>query len=48
MSWLNKLLPPKIKRNESGIARKSTLPEGLWSNARPVKRCFMPLISTTI
>jgi acetyl-CoA carboxylase carboxyl transferase subunit beta len=31
MSWLNKLLPPKIKRNESGIARKSTLPEGLWS-----------------
>jgi acetyl-CoA carboxylase carboxyl transferase subunit beta len=31
MSWLNKLLPPKIKRNESGIARKSSLPEGLWS-----------------
>jgi acetyl-CoA carboxylase carboxyl transferase subunit beta len=31
MSWLNKLLPPKIKRNDSGIARKSTLPEGLWS-----------------
>jgi acetyl-CoA carboxylase carboxyl transferase subunit beta len=31
MSWLNKLLPPKIKRNETGIARKSTLPEGLWS-----------------
>jgi acetyl-CoA carboxylase carboxyl transferase subunit beta len=31
MSWLNKLLPPKIKRNESGVARKSTLPEGLWS-----------------
>ena len=31
MSWLNKLLPPKIKRSESGIARKSTLPEGLWS-----------------
>ena len=31
MSWLNKQLPPKIKRNESGVARKSTLPEGLWS-----------------
>ena len=31
MSWLNKLLPPKIKRNDSGVARKSTLPEGLWS-----------------
>ncbi len=31
MSWLNKLLPPKIKRNDSGVARKSALPEGLWS-----------------
>ncbi len=31
MSWLNKLLPPKIKRNDSGVARISTLPEGLWS-----------------
>lgn len=31
MSWLNKLLPPKIKRNEAGFTRKSTLPEGLWS-----------------
>ena len=31
MSWLDKQLPPKIKRNESGVARKSTLPEGLWS-----------------
>ena len=31
MSWLSKLLPPKIKRNESGVARKSSLPEGLWS-----------------
>jgi acetyl-CoA carboxylase carboxyl transferase subunit beta len=31
MSWLNKLLPPKIKRNEPGVTRKSTLPEGLWS-----------------
>jgi len=31
MSWLNKLLPPKIKRNENGGARKSSLPEGLWS-----------------
>ncbi|MBL8395230.1 MAG: acetyl-CoA carboxylase carboxyltransferase subunit beta [Candidatus Accumulibacter sp.] len=31
MGWLNKLLPPKIKRNDSGIARRSSLPEGLWS-----------------
>jgi acetyl-CoA carboxylase carboxyl transferase subunit beta len=31
MSWLNKLLPPKIKRNENGGARRSALPEGLWS-----------------
>ena len=30
MSWLSKLLPPKIKRSE-GEARKSSLPEGLWS-----------------
>ncbi|MDR3353390.1 MAG: acetyl-CoA carboxylase carboxyl transferase subunit beta, partial [Zoogloeaceae bacterium] len=28
MSWLNKLLPPKIKR-ESG-AHRASLPEGLW------------------
>jgi acetyl-CoA carboxylase carboxyl transferase subunit beta len=31
MGWLNKLLPPKIKRNDSGVARRSSLPEGLWS-----------------
>lgn len=31
MSWLDKQLPPKIKRNETGVARKSPLPEGLWS-----------------
>jgi acetyl-CoA carboxylase carboxyl transferase subunit beta len=31
MGWLNKLLPPKIKRNDTGVARKSSLPEGLWS-----------------
>ncbi|MDR1349891.1 MAG: acetyl-CoA carboxylase carboxyl transferase subunit beta, partial [Zoogloeaceae bacterium] len=30
MSWLNKLLPPKINRDQSG-ARRNTLPEGLWS-----------------
>ena len=30
MSWLKKLLPPKIKR-DPGVERKSTLPEGLWS-----------------
>ena len=31
MSWLNNLLPPKIKRSEPGAARKTSLPEGLWS-----------------
>ncbi|MFT3849918.1 MAG: acetyl-CoA carboxylase, carboxyltransferase subunit beta [Propionivibrio sp.] len=31
MSWLNNPLPPKIKRSEPGVERKSTLPEGLWS-----------------
>lgn len=31
MSWLNKLLPPKIKRNDTGASRRSALPEGLWS-----------------
>ena len=30
MSWLSKLLPPKIKR-ESGAQRRGALPEGLWS-----------------
>jgi acetyl-CoA carboxylase carboxyl transferase subunit beta len=29
MSWLQKLLPPRIKRNES--ARNKSIPEGLWS-----------------
>ena len=31
MSWLNKLLPPKIKRKDTGTERKTNLPEGLWS-----------------
>lgn len=30
MSWLTKLLPPKIKR-EQGVQRRGALPEGLWS-----------------
>lgn len=30
MSWLNKLLPPKIKR-ESRTDKPSSVPEGLWS-----------------
>ncbi|MCK9258880.1 MAG: acetyl-CoA carboxylase, carboxyltransferase subunit beta [Azoarcus sp.] len=30
MSWLQKLLPPKIKRNDPG-ARNKSIPEGLWS-----------------
>ena len=31
MTWLNKLLPPKIKRESGQASRRSTLPEGLWS-----------------
>ena len=31
MSWLNKLLPPKIKRKDTPAERKTNLPEGLWS-----------------
>ena len=31
MSWLNKLLPPKIKRKDTSAERKTNLPEGLWS-----------------
>ena len=31
MSWLEKLLPPKIKRSDSAGRGKSTIPEGLWS-----------------
>ena len=31
MSWLQKLLPPKIKRSESVARSKSSIPEGLWS-----------------
>lgn len=27
MSWLDKILPPKIKREDNG---KSGVPEGLW------------------
>ncbi|RIX46955.1 MAG: acetyl-CoA carboxylase carboxyltransferase subunit beta [Rhodocyclales bacterium GT-UBC] len=30
MSWLTKLLPPKIKREQGG-QRRANLPEGLWS-----------------
>ncbi|MDR2091959.1 MAG: acetyl-CoA carboxylase, carboxyltransferase subunit beta [Azoarcus sp.] len=30
MNWLQKLLPPRIKRNEN-VARTNAIPEGLWS-----------------
>jgi len=30
MGWFQKLLPPKIKRRESGDAGKKVVPEGLW------------------
>lgn len=31
MSWLQKLLPPKIKRSDTAARGKSSIPEGLWS-----------------
>ena len=44
MSWLNKLLPPKIK-HESGAPRRNTLPEGLWSKC---PSCEAVLYSTDL
>jgi len=43
MSWLQKLLPPKIKRNP-GIAKKA-VPEGLWSKC---ERCEAVLYSADL
>ena len=31
MSWLQKLLPPKINRSVGGAGSRKTVPEGLWS-----------------
>ena len=44
MSWLTKLLPPKIKR-DSGAQRKNVLPEGLW---RKCKSCEAVLYATDL
>ena len=44
MSWLNKLLPPKIKR-ESGPRKNSPLPEGLW---RKCPSCEAVLYATDL
>lgn len=43
-SWLNKLLPPKIKR-EIGSQRRNALPEGLWSKC---PSCEAVLYSTDL
>lgn len=43
-SWLNKLLPPKIKR-EVGSQRRNALPEGLWSKC---PSCEAVLYSTDL
>ena len=43
MSWLNKLLPPKIKRD--GAPRRNALPEGLWSKC---PSCEAVLYSTDL
>ena len=43
MSWLEKLLPPKIKRE--GAPRKSNLPEGLW---RKCPSCEAVLYATDL
>jgi acetyl-CoA carboxylase carboxyl transferase subunit beta len=44
MSWLTKLLPPKIKR-ENGAQRKNVLPEGLW---RKCPACEAVLYATDL
>lgn len=44
MSWLRKILPPKIKR-EQGAARRNSLPEGLWSKC---PRCEAVLYATDL
>ena len=44
MSWLTKLLPPKIKR-DNGAQRKNVLPEGLW---RKCKACEAVLYATDL
>ena len=44
MSWLTKLLPPKIKRDKS-VQRKNVLPEGLW---RKCKSCEAVLYATDL
>ena len=47
MSWLEKLLPPKIQPTDPSERR--TVPEGLWSNARRARRCCTrPTSSRTI
>ncbi|MDR2365635.1 MAG: acetyl-CoA carboxylase, carboxyltransferase subunit beta [Zoogloeaceae bacterium] len=43
MSWLNKLLPPKINRDQSGTRR--ALPEGLW---RKCPACEAVLYATDL
>lgn len=43
MSWLNKLLPPKIKRNAEGA--KKNVPEGLWNKC---EQCEEVLYSTDL
>lgn len=45
MSWLTKLLPPKIKREQSGQQRRSPLPEGLW---RKCPACEAVLYATDL
>jgi len=34
MNWMNKALPPKIKRSGADVVRRSSLPEGLWSKCK--------------
>ena len=34
MNWMNKALPPKIKRSGTDVVRRSSLPEGLWSKCK--------------
>jgi acetyl-CoA carboxylase carboxyl transferase subunit beta len=45
MSWLQKLLPPKIQRTGPGSAARKTVPEGLWTKCAS---CDAVLYSTDL
>jgi hypothetical protein len=47
MSWLTKLLPPKIKRERGRSVRGQRCPKACGASARPARRCSMRPTSKT-